>query len=198
MRDKKNFERMLKESLEGHRPPPPQLPETFNGKKIAELTAEEREQFIFSLQPASTKQALELQKTRKPEEDLDWVLRPMPACLANPDAKNKDELVSKRTVTPEEALIVTGLRKQARNTIGTSELYSLDEEAKARGVHAFTYSKPAEPSVSELKRLTKLEQMEAVQPAEAPKSQEDKVEAIEMPLYEKIRKAIWQLIDRIS
>lgn len=189
MRNRKEFERILEEVKAGPRPPPPVIPDTFNGKAIAELTEKEREAFIVSLQPESTKKALELQKTRAPEDDIDWVLRPMPACLANPEAKNKDELVSKRALDPQEVTLVEGMRRQSKNTVGTSSLKSFDEEKRTKGIEAFTYSRPAEPSIAELRRLKKMEEIiEAVQPEEAPKSKIDgDYEALSKTWREKFR-----------
>ena len=186
MRDPKHFKRMLEESMQAPRPEKPVIPETFNGKKVSELSDSEKELFYLSLQTESTRLAIENQKKRKPEDDLEWVLRPMPACLANPEAKNKDELVSKRGLEPQEVTVVEGMRRQSKNTLGTSELSSVTEEARERAIHGFTYSKPAEPSVTELRRLKKLVEVEAIRPAEAPTTADDKRE-YKLTMLEKMR-----------
>ena len=198
MRDKKNFDRILAEVKAGPRPPPPVVPEMFNGKKVAELNAEEREAFYVSMQPDSTKKAIELQKTRAPEDDLEWILRPMPACVANPEAKSHDELVSKRPLDSQEVILVEGLRRASKNTVGTSDASSVDQEKRDKGIWAFTYSKPADPSIKELRRLKKLDEMEAVQPSEAPKSLEEKLENYEMPLIQKLETKMHQFFEWIG
>ena len=153
---------MTEETLKEGRPPNPQVPTHFNGKPVAELDAGEREAFIFSLQAKSTQEALLAQKTRRPEDDLEHVLRPMnPDYLAVKDAKSMDELVPRRDIDPQAYDSYKAMQRGEKNTKGTRGLGS-SEEAKRRAIEAFTYSKPAEPSVADLKRLKKIDPMEAV------------------------------------
>lgn len=140
-------------------------PDTWNGKPVESLTAEEREAFIFSLQPESTQKAIVAQKSRKPSEDNDYLLRPIENAVANPEAKSLDELTAKRTLGIEETLLVEDIRRKGRNTQGQSAQGSVSEEKRTAGIEAFTYSKPAEPSDADIKRLLKLREMKAVIPS---------------------------------
>lgn len=136
------------------------VPDTFKGKPIKELTPEEREEFIFSMQPESTQKAMIAQKSRAPEDDLEYLLRPIdPSYLADPNAKDLDDLIKARRITPEEYTTYNRLRKSQRNTLGDSRQASINEESKARAVHAFTYSKPYEPNLTEMKKLKKLTEL---------------------------------------
>lgn len=135
-----------------------EVPNTWQGKPIEELTQEEREEFHFSQQPESTKAALLAQKTRKPHEDIDYLLRPMPACIANPNATSLDELTSKRALDPQDIAAHNGA-KQGRNQLGQSDTGSVDREKREKGIQAFTYSKPAELTFEQMKKLVKLEEI---------------------------------------
>ena len=136
-------------------------PDTWNGKPVQSLTDAEREEFIFSLQPESTQKAMVAQKTRKPSEDNDRLLRPIENALANPEAKSLDELTAKRTLGIEETLLVEDLRRKGRNTLGQSVDGSVSEEKRTAGIEAFTYSKPAVLSDADIKRIKKLNELEA-------------------------------------
>lgn len=161
-KNKDKREAIVKELLAMPRPPARDIPKEWNGKPLNELTEKEKEEFYFSMQPPSTQAALLAQKKRNPDDDLEWLLRPIPECIANPNAKNKDELVAKRNVGIEEFTLVEGMRRAQRNTVGESKAASVDSEMRSRAVHAFTYSEPANPSISDLKRLKRLSEFEAV------------------------------------
>lgn len=133
-------------------------PTHWQGKLIADLTAEEREAFYFSEQQPSTQAALLAQKTRKPEEDLDHLLRPMPECIANPNATSLDELTAKRALDPQD-MILHITAAQGRNTIGQGDAGSVDREKRQKGIEAFTYSKPAVLTPEQEKKLTRLEEI---------------------------------------
>ncbi len=148
--------------------PKPNVPTEWNGKPVESLTPEERKDFIFSMQPKSTQDAITRQKTRSPEEDNDWLLRPMPDCLANPEAKTLDELTTKRPVDPSDVLLHNSA-KSNRNTWGESKASSVTNERRTAGVEAFTYSKPANPSDKDLRRLMSLNEIDAVVASEPPK-----------------------------
>lgn len=137
------------------------LPTHFNGKLIAELSPIEKEAFNLSLQTESTRRAIEAQKIRKPEDDFEFILREMPPCIANPDAKDKDELTGKRELGIEEFQVVDRLRKSSKNTLGESQESATTKEGKERAIIGFTYSKPAELTKEEIKKVTKLEEIKS-------------------------------------
>lgn len=134
------------------------VPTTFKGKLVAELTREEREEFIFSMQPASTQAAITAQKTRHHSEDIEHLLRPMPNCVANPDAKTQDELTGMRPLKPDEIMAHSNTRRE-RGKIGQSDAGSVNAEKRDKGIHAFTYSQPAELTPEQRKKVTKLEEI---------------------------------------
>jgi hypothetical protein len=167
MKQEKWFKEMLAETLAENRPPKPVVPTHFNGKPVSELDVGEKEAFIFSLQAKSTQEALTAQKTRRPEDDLEHVLRPMnPDYLAVKDAKSLDELVPRRDIDPQAYDSYKSMQRSEKNTKGTKGL-GIGEEAKRRAVEAFTYSRPAEPSLADLKRLKKITPLDAVVATEA-------------------------------
>lgn len=141
--------------------PKPAVLTHFNGKLIKDLSDEEKEGFYFSMQPLSTKEAMIEQKKRKPSEDFDWLTRPIYKCLANPNAKNRDELVGTRPIDIRDIELHKATRV-GKNSLGDSKESSVSEELRERAVHAFTYSKPADLTEEELTRVRKLEILEAV------------------------------------
>lgn len=105
-------------------------------------------------QCASTVRALQLQKTRPKEMDLDWASRPIdPSYLANPNAKTLDDLVNKKDFDATQVVIVEGMRKNPKNTLGASTESLATPEKKAKAVDAFVFTPPA--------ALTGLQIMEA-------------------------------------
>jgi len=167
--------RMVEETLaEGPRPTP-LVPKEFKGKAIKDLTAAEREEFIFSMQAKSTQEAMLRQKTRKPEDDLEFLLRPIPeSYLAKPDAKTKAELTGERSLSADAVQAFQSWRNnRSKNTRGESKAASVDVDKRERAIEAFTYSKPAEPSIADLKRLKKADPLEgAIAPEEGSEAKE--------------------------
>jgi hypothetical protein len=154
--------RMYEETMEQDRRAPP--------KPLPVFTSEEEKQaHILAMQQPSTKANLERQKTRKEEEDLDWVLRSMADCIAKPEAKSLDELTGKRALDPADVVIIEDIRRKGRNRRGESKASSVDKAKRERGIHAFTYSEPYAPTLDEMKRLKRLNPMDAVSPEIAPK-----------------------------
>jgi len=149
--------------LAGH-PPPKEIP-VFKSD-------EEKQAFIFEMQQPSTKAALIAQKDRKPEDDLEHLLRPIPQeYLANPNATTHDELTAMRPLKPDE--ISAHMRtKTGRNQLGSSKDSSVTGEKRDSGIHAMTYSKPYQPTVEELKKLTKSNPFDSVAPEFAPSKDE--------------------------
>ncbi len=131
-----------------------EVPNTWQGKSIEELTQEEREAFHFSLQAASTQSAITAQKTRKPEDDIDHLLRPMPL---EQDWKRDHEI--KRDISPEEFMLHKSIQRSEKNIIGQSDKGSVDSEKRQKGIEAFTYSKPAVLTQEQIKKLTKLQEI---------------------------------------
>lgn len=158
--------RMYEESMAAGHPPPKEIP-VFKSE-------EEKQAFIFEMQQPSTKAALLAQKDRKPEDDLEHLLRPIPQeYLANPNATTHDELTAMRPLKPDE-IAAHNKTKSGRNQLGSSKDSSLTGEKRDRGIWSFTYSKPYEPTVEELKKLTKSKPMDAVAPEFAPPREETK------------------------
>jgi hypothetical protein len=162
--------RMTEECLaerEG-RPPIHKIPTHFEGIPIEKLSCEDRERFIFSMQPKSTQDAITAQKTRDPKDDLAHVLRPMPNCIAVPEAENLDAATGKRDLPIGDVMLALGLRHSARNTRGVEDLSSLTAARRERGIQAFTYFRGLdgdELSIKDLSRLQKADPMEATQPS---------------------------------
>jgi hypothetical protein len=154
---------MVEETLaEGPRPIP-LVPKEFNGKPIAELSGEEREAFLLSMQPKSTQDALAKQKDRPAEEDLEFVLRPISEdYLAVKDAQSLDELVPARPISPQEFTSFMSMRASRGNRKGESKASSVSPEKRERAIEAFMYSPPAKPTLGDMKRLKSLTEMDAV------------------------------------
>jgi len=60
-----------------------------------------------------------------------------------------------------EVIASESARRSQKNTMGQSELSSVDSEKRKKGIEAFTYSKPAELTPAELKKVTKLTEMKS-------------------------------------
>jgi hypothetical protein len=170
--EKEDFDRVVKEMLSRPRPKP-YVPTHFEGKLVKDLTGEDKERFIFSLQSPSTQAAMLRQKTRKPEDDNAWLLREMPDTTPSPEAI---EAVKTRmaTLTPEIILMEKGL-KTGRNSLSQSTKGSVTSEKRQAGIEAFTYSKPASLEDSETGRIKRLREIKAVI-AQAEAKQEERKE----------------------
>lgn len=155
--------RMVLETLDDPgRPKPREKLTHYNGKLIAELDGQEKEDFYLSMQSPAMQVALIAQKERNPSKDQEWSERPIPEnYLANPEARTQDEMVAKRELGIEETLLVEDIRRKSKNTRGQSGLSSVDAEKRTKGIEAFTYSKPAELTIAELKKVTKLTEMKS-------------------------------------
>src|SRR5665213_1475981 len=144
--------RMAEALLKGPRPPKPIAPTHFNGKPVTKLTDEERQEFYLSMQPVSTQAVLR----RDPKDDAEAWNRPIlnwkavEGCdTTTPEGIAK--AVAKRALDPAEVVIVEGIRRKARNTLGDSKDSAFSKETKERAAQAFTYSRPANPTAIELK-----------------------------------------------
>jgi hypothetical protein len=135
-------EAMVKESLADLRRPPPRIPTTE--------------------QQPSTVAALASQALRDPRDDEAWSMRPIPQnYLANPNSSDLDELTGKRDLSVDDLIHGQSVRN-ARYTFGESVLLGeTSKEAKRRAADAFVYSKPAELTPEEIKKVTKLTLIES-------------------------------------
>lgn len=112
-------------------------------KEIADkMPPEERAKYILSLQPESTRKAME----RPVEDDLKWFNRPIPAnYLAVPDAKTTDELVGARALGYEESKVMARLRYNRGRYLaemrGEGEASSVTEVKRNAAVAAFMFVK---------------------------------------------------------
>lgn len=192
-KDAAYVKRITEELRRTRRIEPRPVPAEFNGKAIKDLSSEEREAFLFSMQPESTKQAIEAQKKRRPSEDIDHLLRPMPACLAVPDAKTKEELVGERQLKASDVVMIEGMRRQGGFKLGESKESSVDPEKRDRGIWAYTYSKSAVLSPEELKKVTKAKPLENAT-IQIETSIEEKLSFWER-IFGRRKKKAWSLFD---
>lgn len=123
-------------------------------------------------QEPSTIALLAAQKLRPESEDAAYItLRRNTPIAKEAQVRHADGTVNtgERQLNYQDVLLFEDNRKKARNTIGQSELSSVDAEKREKGIHAFTYSKPAEPATEDLQRLKLLMGMDAVVATEIPK-----------------------------
>lgn len=160
--DNQNYaEWMAKELLKGPRPPKPVVPSHFNGKLVSELNEDEKQAFYLSMQPESTKTALK----RDPKDDADHWNREIFDWKAIPDAdmeteEGRDKGVAIRSVDPNDADDYRAAKK-GKNTLGMSTTSGFSKETKEKSVWAYTYSKPADLTPEEKRKVTKLTPMES-------------------------------------
>lgn len=101
-------------------------------------------------QSSSTMQMLQNQK-----EGIvrDWTA-PLPDnVIANPNAKNRDELVGVRAFDPEQVSHVESVRRRQKNTGGESKDSATTDESRARAEHSFIVSPPADMSKEDPSRI---------------------------------------------
>lgn len=114
-----------------------------------------------TVQPASTQATLD----RDPALDaLHWNRQTPLEWKAVPDADlttewGREKAVAARQLKPQEMLLIEDIRHKSRNTLGDSDSSSMDKEKRETAIQAFTYSKPAELTAEQLKRVTKLEEI---------------------------------------
>lgn len=70
-------------------------------------------------------------------------------------APHPDEVA--RKITPEEFVIIKGLRQASKNTIGQSEKSSISEERKELGRQAFSHTPPTPLTDEQKEKLVKLD-----------------------------------------
>jgi len=138
------------------------ISEEYEGSKDSEYTAmmvkslnaiKREKKPGTTTQCASTMANLERQKTRKPHEDMDWVLRPIdPSYLAVPDATNLEQLTGKRQFDFDQVMILS-TKDGSKNSLGDGFKSSTSPEHREKAIHAFTYSKPYEPTDEERERM---------------------------------------------
>lgn len=114
--------------------------------KLREARKNDPPRPVNTKQFASTLAAVEIQKTRKPEEDKYWANRPLPEnWKAVPDAdfstpEGIDRAVNKRNVDPHDVILHEATRHSARNTLGQSELSATTPERRESAIHHFEVS----------------------------------------------------------
>lgn len=146
--------RMVKELLEKPRPKP-SVPTHFNGKPISELSSSEKSEFYLSMQPASTQAILR----RDPKDDVKLWERKTLNWKANPEAKSLDESVGKRTLDAQDVILHNSTKQ--RNQLGDSKESSVSPDKRNSGIWAFAYSKPADLSKEDTRKITKLTEMKS-------------------------------------
>jgi hypothetical protein len=132
------------------------------------------EEFIYSLQCKSTQEIIEKQKD--PNYKRDWSA-PLPDnWLANPDAKDHDELVGSRIneLDQQQVSHVEAIRRRSKNTLGQSQESAFSQERRDAAVHAFMVSPPALLSKEEMDQITTLTPKPKAIPASIPKEEKKK------------------------
>lgn len=136
------------------------VPTHFKGKLISELSASERDEFIFSVQAKSTQTTL----SRDPSEDAAYIYAKKNTPI-DPSAQVRDESGNidhgTRHLGVEELLLVEDTRRKPKNSLGQGTESGASEETRKRASEAFTYSKPYNPTDAELDRLQKIRAVEA-------------------------------------
>lgn len=111
---------------------------------------------VSTIQCASTQAIL----NRPKEKDAEHWNRPvLKEWMYNPDPKTPEEFdiaVAKRSVTLEEVVLVEGMRRSVKNTLGQQEEPSLSKELKEKAINAFYHSPPAELNQLEKARVTQM------------------------------------------
>ena len=127
---------------------------------VEELKAIPRIKMPVSLEQTPVTQALlDAQKLRPEHQDAEYIRNKMDAPISEA-AQIRDASgginVGTRQLGVEEMLIAEDIRHKGRNTLGQSEASSVDTDKRQAGIEAFTYSKPADLTQEQIKRLTKL------------------------------------------
>ncbi len=142
------MQEMLDALKERPRKPLPQCPEGMT-----------RDEWILSMQPESTKRVLSGEAEKMPWPPLFW--------KAVPDAKTLDEAVGMRNISIEEFILIDGMRKNSKNTLGQSEISATTPARRESAIQGFIYSPPADVTKDEvLKKATGLVAYKTQPPAE--------------------------------
>ena len=102
------------------------------------------------------------QALRSPEDDKLYAMRPMSTegqttlDMASLTDAEKDLLVAKRNVDPQDVVIHRKMQQSVKNTIGHSELSGMSPETRIRAIDAFVLSPPADISEGKKVELTGL------------------------------------------
>lgn len=73
-----------------------------------------------------------------------------------------------RPLSPAEILPFESARRSAKNTLGGSDISSVDQQKRQKGMEAFTYSKPADLTKEQRRKVTRLQEIVNT-PLEPPK-----------------------------
>lgn len=105
--------------------------------------------------PPTTTQCASMQATmdRDPSKDAEHWNRKLDISKAIAPHPETCE----RKISTDEFIMVEGLRRSSKNTLGQSEKSATTEERKEKAVHAYTYSQPTKLSDAEKQKITQLE-----------------------------------------
>lgn len=65
-------------------------------------------------------------------------------------------ITPERIISPDEFIVIEGLRRTSKNTTGQSEKSATTSERKEKAIDAFTYSEPTELTAQQKEKLTKM------------------------------------------
>lgn len=171
--DSDDYKRVLSNGMRVSEPYTVSKQSAYVKRMVDELKAIPREKRPpTTTQEPSTVALLEAQRLRPESEDAAYIaLRRNTPIAKEAQVRHADGTVNtgERHLNYQDVLLFEDNRKKARNTMGQSELSSVDAEKKEKAIQAFTYSKPAEPAAEDLKRLKSLTEMDAVMATEVPK-----------------------------
>lgn len=135
---------------------PRAVPTHFKGKLVSELSASERDEFIFSIQAKSTQTTL----SRDPKDDAAYIYAKKNTPI-DPSAQVRDQDgnidYGTRHLELEEIDLIKQNRYSPKNSLWQGTESGASEETRKRASEAFTYSKPYNPTMAELERLQKLQ-----------------------------------------
>jgi hypothetical protein len=101
-----------------------------------------------SIQCASTQSLIE----RDPALDAQMKLR-----IPDPEKyKTLHPSLVERKIDVQEFLLIEGMRRSVKNTIGQSDQSATTPERKEKAINAFMYSQPAELTIEQMHKLTEM------------------------------------------
>jgi len=145
-------------------------PDVYNRPKPVKPEGMSQDDWILSMQAASTKEIIAKQKD--PDYKRDWTA-PLPDnVLANPNAKTKEELVGERPYDLSAWSHFESIRSWPRNSLGQSEKKSVSDSSIESAKHHFMVSPPALLTEDEIEGVKDLIAPPKGRPATAPPPQE--------------------------
>lgn len=165
-RDTAEIQRVAKEILRSRPCEPRKVPTHFNGKPVVELNSDERKEFILSMQAPSTQATLR----RDRSEDAAYIeAKKNTPISASAQVRHEDGSINygERKTSIDEVLLIEDTRRKPKNSIAQGTEGSVSKEKRDKGIWAFAYSKPYNPSDAELKRLKKIDSIQDAEVANA-------------------------------